>query len=100
MPDTRQDMVTIDNAVLDRLMTDQRVLAVMPSLRNPPTVPGRTAGCCGQPSPIDYAALKTQLATLPTSATNVIKEVLNTRQLRFFRQTKHHNKPAVVKVTR
>jgi len=98
MPE-RQDLIVIDNGIIDRLLTDQRVLAAIPSLRNPATVPGRQT-CCGSTSAIDYAAIKMTLAGLPSNAANVIKEVLNARQLRFYRPTVHKGKPATVKVTR
>ena len=97
--DGRQDLVVIENSTIDRLLSDQRVLAAIPSLRNPAVVNGRQT-CCGSSSTIDYAAIKLTLAGLPSSAANVIKEVLNARQIRFYRPTTHKGKPATVKVTR
>ena len=95
-----KDLLVLDNSLINELLTNQRILALMPGLRNPPIVEGRQTGCCGQPTAIDYAKIKTMLATMPSSTIRTVKEVLNARQIRFYRQTQHQGKPAVVKVTR
>jgi hypothetical protein len=95
----QHDLLVIDNSTIDRLLTNPQVLAAIPSLRRPPSIPGHRP-CCGSTSTVDYAAIKTSLAGLNSQAAQVIKDALNTRQIRFFRQTTHNGKPAVVRVTR
>lgn len=94
-------MVIIDNGIIDKLLGDPQVLAAIPALRNPPMVDGRQAGCCGVPSAIDYAAIKTQLAGLDTQTVGMLKRKLNTDKIRFFRpgRTKE-GKAGIVRVTR
>jgi hypothetical protein len=99
----QRDLVTIDNSVIDQMLTDPRIASLIPCLRSPPRMTQRRDcnKCSSGTQDVDYGMLKTCLATLDTASLAHIKRYFNARRVRVYRpSTKSDGRAVTIKHTR
>lgn len=92
---TTQALVTIDDAVIDRLRMDPQAVAALPFLRNLKPSVKKVRTCCNA-ADVDYAGVKQDLAALDSATLRKLKQILNAKQIRFYRPTRTAAGKAVV----
>ena len=96
----KQPLVVVDDSVIQRLLANPQAVAALPFLKDVQQS-ARAAHCSScDPANVDYAAVKNSLAALDSAGLRALKTILNAERIRFFRPTRHQNRPVVVKHTR
>lgn len=85
----------IDNAVIDRMVSQPAIFGMIPCLKNPSLKP-QDCGQCGGATRIDYNAVKTCLAGLAPELILRLKQALGVQELHIFRPTTHRDKRVAV----
>jgi hypothetical protein len=87
--------LVIDNAVIDRMISQPAIFGMIPCLRNP-TLKPQDCGQCGGASRVDYNAVKICLAGLGSQHLLRLKQALGANELHIFRPTTHRDKRVAV----